>query len=139
MKIVSACLAGIKCRWDGQARPCPAVLELVKKGQAIPVCPEQLGGLTTPRPPAEQRGNRVVTKDGKDVTFEFNKGAQEVLRLAKELNCQEAILKSKSPSCGCGLVYDGTFSKNLIESDGVLVKLLKNNDITILTEKDLKK
>lgn len=137
MKLVSACLAGIKCRWDGDSRPCEKVMELVRQGKAIPVCPEQLGGLTTPRTPAEQRGDKVFTKDGKDVTAEFKKGAEEALKIAKLANCKEAILKSKSPSCGFGKVYDGTFSGNLTKGDGVLAALLKKNNIKIITENDL--
>lgn len=135
--IVSACLAGIKCRWDGEARPCKKVIDLVKQGKAIPVCPEQLGGLTTPRPPAEQKGKKVVTKAGKDVTKEFKRGAREVLKIAKLAGCQLAILKSKSPSCGSGKVYDGTFTGTLVDGDGVLAALLKKNGIVVKSEKDI--
>jgi uncharacterized protein YbbK (DUF523 family) len=137
MKIISACLAGINCRWDGQARPCQKVIKLVKQGQAIPVCPEQLGGLTTPRPPAEQKGNKVFTKDGKDVTSQFKNGAKEALRIAKLTGVKEAILKSKSPSCGLGKIYDGTFSDKLIAGDGVFAKLLKKNKIKVFTEEEI--
>jgi len=136
MKIVSACLAGIKCRWDGEARPCQKVIELVKQGKAIPVCPEQLGGLTTPRTPAEQKNNKVFTKDGKDVTAQFERGAEEALKIAKLVNCDEAILKAKSPSCGSGKVYDGTFSGKLIDGDGVFAKILKKNNIKVFTENE---
>lgn len=137
MKIVSACLAGIKCRWDGGARPCQKVIELIKKGEAIPVCPEQLGGLSTPRVPAEQRGDKVFSKESKDVTAQFIKGAEESLKIAKLVNCKEAILKSKSPSCGSGMIYDGSFSGKLIKGDGVFTKLLKKNNIKVFTEKDI--
>ncbi len=137
MKIVSACLAGIKCRWDGDSRPCQKVIDLVKEGKAIPVCPEQLGGLTTPRMPCEQKGNKVFAKDGKDVTDFFEKGAEEALKIANLAGCKEAILKSKSPSCGSGWVVDGTFSGKLVEGDGVLAKLLKKNKIKVLTEKEI--
>jgi len=137
MKIVSACLAGIKCRWDGEARPCQKVIELVKQGKAIPVCPEQLGGLTTPRTPAEQKEDKVFTKDGKDVTAQFERGAEEALKIAKLVNCDGAILKSKSPSCGSGKVYDGTFSGKLINGDGVFAKILKKNNIKVFTEKEI--
>lgn len=136
MIIVSACLAGVKCAWNGDARPCQQVIDLVKRGEAIPVCPEQLGGLTTPRPPAEQKGGRVFTRDGEDVTTEFERGARAALRIAKLAGCKEAILKSKSPSCGSGKIYDGTFSGKLIDGDGVFAKLLKK-DMKVLTEEEL--
>jgi len=137
MIIVSACLAGINCRWDGKARPCQKVIDLVKQGKAIPVCPEQLGGLTTPRTPAEQRANAVYTKDGIDVTFQFETGAEETLKIAKLVGCNCAILKSNSPSCGSGKVYDGTFSGTLIDGFGVTAKLLKKYDIKVITEDEL--
>ena len=137
MKIVSACLAGVKCNYKGGSRPCPKVVELVKQGKAIPVCPEQLGGLTTPRVAAEQIEDKVITKDGEDVTIEFERGAREGLKIAKLVGCREAILKSKSPSCGAGKIYDGTFSKTLIDGDGTFAKLLKENDITVLTEDEI--
>lgn len=137
MKIVSACLAGVKCRYDGSAKPCQKVIELVKEGKAIPVCPEQLGGLTTPRIPSEQKGNKVFTKDRKDVTPEFKEGADEALKIAKLIGCKEAILKSKSPSCGSGEIYDGTFSGKLIKGDGVFAQLLKKNSIQIFTENEI--
>jgi uncharacterized protein YbbK (DUF523 family) len=136
MKIVSACLAGIKCKYDGKASPCQKVMELVKQGKAIPICPEQLGGLSTPRTPAEQKGNKVITKDGEDVTKQFNKGAQETLKIARLKSCTEAILKSNSPSCGCGKIYDGTFSGRLVDGDGITTKLLKKNKIKVITENE---
>lgn len=139
MKIVSACLAGIRCRWDGKAKPCQKVVDLVKQKKAIPVCPEQLGGLTTPRDPAEQIGNKVFTKNGEDVTPQFKRGAKEALKIALLVNCKEAIMKSKSPSCGCDKVFDGSFSGKLINADGVFVKLLKKNNIKVLSENDFKK
>ncbi len=136
MKIVSACLAGINCRWDGESRPCQKVVDLVKEGKAIPVCPEQLGGLTTPRTPAEQKEDKVFTKNGKDVTSQFERGAKEALKIALLANCEEAIIKSKSPSCGCGNIYDGTFSGKLIVGDGVFAKILKKNNIKVFSEND---
>ena len=137
MKIVSACLTGIKCRWDGEARPCQKVIELVKQGKAIPVCPEQLGGLTTPRTPAEQREDKVFTKTGEDVTTQFERGAEEALKITLLANCDEAIIKAKSPSCGSGKVYDGTFSGKLIDGDGVFTKILKKNNIKVFTEDEI--
>ncbi len=137
MKVVSACLAGIRCRWDGEARPCQKIVELVKQGDAIPVCPEQLGGLTTPRTPAEQKGNKFFTKKGEDVTAHFERGAEEALKIALLANCDEAIIKAKSPSCGSGKIYDGTFSGTLINGDGIFAKLLKKNNIKVFTEDEV--
>ncbi|MCX6748631.1 MAG: DUF523 domain-containing protein [Candidatus Pacearchaeota archaeon] len=137
MKITSACLAGVKCMWDGEAKPCEKVIELVKQGKAIPVCPEQFGGLPSPRIPAEQKGERVIRKEGVDVTIQFEKGAEETLKIAQLINCKEAILKSKSPSCGSGKIYDGSFSGKLIDGDGITAKLLKKAGIKILTEEQI--
>jgi uncharacterized protein YbbK (DUF523 family) len=107
---------------------------MVKEGKAIPVCPEQMGGLSTPRPPAEQREGRVFAKDGTDVTIQTDRGAHEAFKMAQIAGCDKAILKSKSPCCGCGKVYDGTFTGTLIEGDGVFTKLLKQNGIVVVTE-----
>ena len=137
MKLCSACLLGIKCRYDGKSKSDEKVIELSKKEVLIPVCPEQLGGLPTPREPSEQKGNNVITQSGKDVTESFLRGAEEVLKLAKLLNIKEGILKQKSPSCGCGKIYDGTFSKNLIKGDGITTALLKRNGIKVITEENL--
>jgi len=137
MKLCSACLLGIRCRYDGRSKPNDKIIELSKRETLIPICPEQLGGLPTPREPAEQSGNSVVTKSGRDVTESFTKGAEEVLRLAKLFNIKEAILKQKSPSCGCGKIYDGSFSDRLIKGDGVTAALLKRNGIKVITEEDL--
>jgi len=134
MHLVSACLAGIPCRYDGQAKPCQKVIDLVKEGKAIPVCPEQLAGMSTPRLPAEQLGARIIAKDGTDVTSQYQRGAREALRIALIAKCDKAILKSNSPSCGCGKVYDGTFSGTLVDGNGVFARLLKDNDIDVVTE-----
>jgi len=137
MKLVSACLAGIKCRFDGSAKPCEKVINLVKQGKAIPVCPEQLAGFPTPREPAENRGETVISKSGEDLTEQFLKGAEEGLRVAQLFECKEAILKSKSPSCGSGQVYDGSFSKTLRIGDGFFTQVLKKQGIKVLSEKEL--
>lgn len=137
MKIVSACLAGINCKWDGESNPNEFVMKLVREGKAIPICPEQLGGLPTPRKPAEQKETKVITRDGDDVTEEFIKGAEEGLKIAKLCNCEEAILKARSPSCGCGKIYNGIFIKKLINGDGIFTKLLKQNGIKVLTEEEI--
>lgn len=137
MKLCSACLLGIECRYDGKSKTDKKVLELAKKEKLIPVCPEQLGGLPTPRPPSEQREGKVITKTNKDVTREFIKGAEEVLKIAKLFGIKEAIFKQKSPSCGCGKIYDGSFTGNLIKGDGVATALLKKNGIKVVTEENL--
>ncbi|MBE3085062.1 MAG: DUF523 domain-containing protein, partial [Bacteroidetes bacterium] len=103
----------------------------------IPVCPEQLGGLSTPREPSEQNGGKVITISGVDVTRSFITGAEQVLILAQIYGIKEAILKQESPSCGCGRIYDGTFSNRLIQGDGVTTILLKKNKIKVITEQDL--
>ena len=133
MIIVSACLAGYRCRYDGKTVPDDAIVDLVRTGNAIPVCPEMLGGLPCPRVPSERTadGERVVTKEGTDVTEAFRRGADETLRLAQRYGCTQAILKARSPSCGKGTVYDGTFSGTLREGDGVTAELLMKHGITV--------
>ena len=131
MMIVSACLAGFPCRYDGRAKPCDKVMALVRAGKAIPVCPEQLGGLPTPRPPCEILAGRVVDETGTDRTEAFQRGAQAVLDLAKTYGATRALLQNRSPSCGSGWIYDGTFSKKLVRGDGVAARLLKENGIQV--------
>jgi len=139
--LISACLAGINCKYNGENNGNEKVMELIKNEKIILVCPEQLGGLKTPRIPAEIKiingDKRVITKDGIDVTLEYTRGANEVLDLAKRFNITKAILKSKSPSCGCGQIYDGNFSNNLIIGNGITADLLIKNGIEVITEKDL--
>ena len=132
MMIVSACLAGFPCRYDGKARPRAGVMELVKAGKAIPVCPEQLGGLPTPRPSCEILAGRVVDQTGMDRTEAFHRGAQAVLDLAKTYGATRALLQNRSPSCGSGWIYDGTFSKKLIQGDGITARLLRENGIQVI-------
>ena len=136
MILVSACLLGCACRYDGQSKPCPAVLALAERGLAVPVCPEQLGGLPTPRQPSECRDGRVVSSDGRDVTAEYRRGAEETLRLAKLYGCTAAVLKERSPSCGSGRIYDGTFTGTLTGGDGVTAALLKENGIPVYGESE---
>ncbi|MDK2902775.1 MAG: hypothetical protein PWP48_1928 [Clostridiales bacterium] len=141
MYIVSACLAGVNCKYNGGHNADPRIKKLIEEGKAIPICPEQLGGLTTPRRPAEIKGGtgsdvligkaRVIDADGLDVTEAFVKGAQEVLKLARLAKANKAILKAKSPSCGCGFIYDGSFSGKLIEGNGVTAQILIDNGIEI--------
>ena len=134
--LVSACLLGICCRYDGRGNPNDAVLSLLNRDDItlIPVCPEQLGGLSTPRIPSERRGERVVNRAGEDVTSQFIRGAEEALRIAKLYGCQVAVLKERSPSCGCGRIYDGTFSGKLTDGDGVTAELLRREGIKVYGE-----
>ena len=136
MLIVSACLAGFPCRYDGKKAINPVVQQLVKEGKAIPVCPEQLGGLPTPRLPAEMKAGKVINSDGNDVTEAFEKGAAVVLEIAKQYGCTDALLKARSPSCGKGRIYDGSFSGILIEGNGKTADLLMRNGITVTTEEE---
>ena len=135
--LVSACFLGINCKYNGQSNKNKKVLKLAKEKILIPVCPEILGGLPTPREIAEQRGKKVITKSGKDVTKYFEKGAKEVLKIAKTLKIKKAILKQRSPSCGSGKIYDGTFSQRVIKGDGITTQLLKKHKIKIISEEDL--
>lgn len=134
--LVSACLLGICCRYDGRGNPNEAVLSLLNRDDItlIPVCPEQLGGLSTPRIPSERRGERVVNRAGEDVTSQFIRGAEEALRIAKLYGCQVAVLKERSPSCGCGRIYDGNFSGKLTDGDGVTAELLRREGIKVYGE-----
>ena len=137
MVVVSACLAGVECRYNGQAFPIPRVIEMVKKGQAIPLCPEILGDLPIPRLSAEQCGGRIFAKDGQDLTNEYVAGAKIALNIAQLVGCKKAILKSKSPACGCGVIYDGTFSGKLTQGDGFFCKLLKDQNVKVFTEDEM--
>lgn len=129
--LVSSCLAGIPCRYNGKAAPNAEVIELVESGRAIPVCPEVLGGLPTPRPAAEIVGDKVLSQEGEDFTPEFIYGAKKTLKIAEELECKKAILKSGSPSCGFKKIYDGTFTGNMKEANGIAGQLLHDNGIEI--------
>lgn len=148
MKLVSACLLGVRCTWDGTGKNRDEKLvELSKRETLIPVCPEQLGGLGTPRPPQEIQGGsgadvvdgkcRVRNRDGRDVSQEFLRGAEETLRIARLFGAGQFVGKSGSPSCGCGRIYDGSFSGSQVDGDGVTAALLMRSGITVLTEEDL--
>lgn len=137
--LVSACLLGVPCRYDGKSKPDERVISLSKHFELIPVCPESLGGLETPRIPAEIIGDRVIRQDGLDITENYKTGAMLALDIAKKNGCKIAILKAKSPSCGRDLVYDGTFTKALKNGNGVCAKLLLENKITVLTEDETEK
>ncbi len=130
--LVSTCLLGVHCRYDGGHQERKEMIELFKYGNVIPVCGEQMGGLTTPREPAEEVDGKILTISGIDVTVQFHRGAQDILKLAKDIGAKKAYLKTKSPMCGSGQIYDGSFKGKLIDGDGVLTKLLKNNGIEII-------
>ena len=135
--LVSACLLGCPCRYDGKSKPNAAVLSLMAEHTLIPICPEQMGGLATPRPPAERKGDGVFTENDTAVTAQYRRGAEEALRLARLYGCTCAILKERSPSCGSGEIYDGRFSRTLIEGDGVTAALLKQNGIAVYGESEV--
>ena len=134
---VSACLLGIPCRYDGRSKPCEAVEELKTRHELFPFCPEKEGGLSTPRLPCELQGDRVICRNGEDRTAPYLLGAQKALAFFRNNDCEAAILKSKSPSCGKGLVYDGSFSRTLTEGDGVTACLFQNEGISVYTEEEL--
>ncbi len=135
--VVSACLAGIPCRYNGTHALCAPVAELVKQGKALALCPEVLGNLPTPRLPVEIQNGVVRDKNDNDHTEAFIQGAKLVLEKSLEFGCTKAILKSRSPSCGRDFVYDGTFSSKLIAGQGFLAKLLQEHNFEIYTEEDL--
>ena len=146
MIIVSACLCGINCKYNGKNNLNRNVLKLLREGKVIPVCPEQLGGMTTPRDAKEINGGTgldvlkgeawVMSKDGEDSTDKFIKGAYETLNIVKNADVHVAVLKAKSPSCGAGKIYDGTFRRKLIDGNGVTSELLIKNGIKVFTEED---
>jgi uncharacterized protein YbbK (DUF523 family) len=135
--LVSACLLGVYCRYDGGMRTNEEVLKLAKRHELVPFCPEIYGGLPTPREPAEIRDGRVVTRSGKDVTAEYERGAQEAARLARTLGCEVAILQDRSPSCGVGMVHNGLFDGGLVEGDGVAARLLSEAGVRVIRASDV--
>ena len=137
--LISACLAGINCKFNGENNLLDSGIldEISKKYHLLFVCPEVFGGLGTPREPAEMKDGLVVTKTAKDVSENFKFGAEICLKIAKLNGCKKAILKARSPSCGSGQIYDGSFSKKLIFGDGVAAKLLKENGILVFSEDEI--
>ncbi|MFR5264127.1 DUF523 domain-containing protein [Clostridium sp.] len=141
MIIVSACLCGIDCKYNGGNNKNEKVIEFLKDKEYRMICPEEMGGLPTPRIPSEEvfasdGTMKVMSKEGKDVTAEFIKGAEFSLKVAKECDAELAILKARSPSCGKGIIYDGTFSGNLTEGNGVTADLFIKSGIKVLSEND---
>lgn len=132
--IVSACLLGVSCRYDGNSKPNEKIIDLKEKYNLIPICPEIMGGLPTPRMPAEIKDGRVKTENGIDVTEEYKKGADEAIKLAKLFGCKKAILKENSPSCGCGKIYNGEFTRTLKDGNGITAELFIKNGIDVFGE-----
>lgn len=135
--VVSGCLAGLACRYDGASKPVDAVRRLVEAGRAVTACPESLSGLPVPRPPCEQRDGRVFLKSGEDVTEAFEKGAERAMRIVREHGCTAAILKARSPSCGFGRIYDGSFTGATCAGDGVWARKLREAGVTLYSEEAL--
>lgn len=132
MIVCSACLVGMACKYNGKNNNVDErVVQLVKEGKAVPVCPEMLGGLEVPRIPSEIKGDKVIMADGKDVSEVFEKGAQMALAITEAIKADTAILMPRSPSCGSDYIYDGQFCRRLIKGDGVFVRLLKNEGIKV--------
>ncbi|WP_123054324.1 DUF523 domain-containing protein [Clostridium sp. JN-1] len=147
MILVSACLCGINCKYNGKNNLNKEVMKFLKKDEILPICPEQLGGLTTPRLPCEIKGgtgkdvlngkSKVISTNEDDSTEKFIRGAYETLSICKNFKVLSAVLKSKSPSCGCGKIYDGTFSKKVVNGNGVTAQLLIDNEIKVISEDEI--
>ena len=135
--LVSACLLGIGCRYDGKCKPNEEVIKLSEVHNLVPFCPEIYGGLPTPRVPSEIVSEKVLNAEGEDVTEQYSKGAKEALKTAMMFGCEVAIMKEKSPSCGNGLIHNGKFDGGLIEGDGIAVRLLKKNGIKVFGESEI--
>ena len=135
--LVSACLLGEPCRYDGRANACADIQALARRYVLHPICPESAGGLPTPRPPAERQGKAVRTADGRDVTAAYEKGAACAVAMVEAYHIKLAILKAKSPSCGSGQIYDGSFSRTLIAGQGVAAEALQKVGVFVLTEQDI--
>ena len=135
--LISACLVGDKVRYDGKSQYSPLVKELLEKYELVPFCPEVEGGLPTPRTPSEIYKGKVITKDGRDVTFQFESGADLAVNICLYLEIKKAILKDQSPSCGSTEIHDGKFTGKLIKGKGITATKLEQRGIKIYTEKDI--
>ncbi len=137
MKIaVSACLLGCPCRYDHGNCYSPSIARLASDHILIPVCPETMGGLESPRVPCEIVDGKVINRDGEELTEKIKNGAALALEAAKEENCQAVICKQYSPSCGCGKIYDGSFSGTIVRGDGIFTRMLKENGIPVISNDD---
>ena len=135
--VVSNCLLGCDCRYKGDNCRCERILELAKEHTLIAVCPEQMGGLSTPRDPAERVKDKVISNKGRDVTEQYRKGSEAALFLTKLNKADFAILKYRSPACGKGMIYDGTFEGKLVPGNGVFAEMLLENGIPFYSENEL--
>ena len=135
--LISACLVGDKCKYDGHTNYTPLIKDLLEKYELVPFCPEVEGGLPTPRKPSERKGDKVINNAGKDVTRNFQLGAEKALNICKYLNIKIAILKENSPSCGVNQIYDGNFKNKLIKGEGVTTELLRKNGISVYNENQI--
>ncbi len=149
MYLISACLCGVNCKYNGKNNLNEKCLKLLREGKAVLVCPEQMGGLTTPRIPSELIGSskdiieyskgKILDKEGNDVSVQFIKGAEETLKIAKELGVKKAILKEGSPSCGSSFIYDGSFSGKKIKGEGITTYLLRKEGVEVISEEEFDK
>lgn len=135
--IVSACMAGINCKYDGLNNKSHKIMKLLDDDKIVLICPEELGGMSTPRIASEIVNDKVLSKNGVDVTNEFNKGAIEALKIAKSVNADTAILQQRSPSCGSMQIYDGSFTDKLVVGKGITTRLFEENGIKVLTIDDI--
>jgi Uncharacterized conserved protein len=145
--VISACLCGVNCRYNGKSSLDEKALKILKEDKALLICPEELGGMNTPRNPHEIKGGTgadvldgkavVIGNEGEESTDRFIKGAKEAYRIAKNADVKFAILKSRSPSCGHGKIYDGNFNGNKIDGNGVTAELFMRNGISVITEEEL--
>lgn len=135
--LISLCLLGAACRYDGGGNRCDGLEALMERCELIPVCPEQLGGLPTPRTPCERTGDRVVARDGADVTAEFRRGAAQAAQLAARFGARYAVLKSGSPSCGVREIYDGSFTGTRIPGMGVAAEALRGLGVALYDERQI--
>ncbi|MCR5664084.1 MAG: DUF523 domain-containing protein [Oscillospiraceae bacterium] len=134
--LISACLLGFRCKYDGGTNTLPAATlsALRERYELVPVCPETMGGLPIPRAPSERLNGRVVSREGADVTAEYEQGARLTLRLAERCGCRKALLKERSPSCGAGAIYDGSFSHTVVPGDGTAAALLRDKGLALYGE-----
>ncbi len=139
MIVISACLAGFACRYDGKDNLVECIRDLYERGEAVIVCPEVYGGMPTPRIPSERSGDRVINEAGEDVTEYFVRGSLLSLKKALDQHCTGAVLKANSPSCGCRTIYDGTFSRTKKEGKGVFAELLEARGIPCMDEHEYRK
>ncbi len=135
--LISACLVGDKTKYDGHSNYNPLIKDLLELYELVPFCPEVEGGLKTPRDPSEIKGDKVLSSKGRDVTRNFNEGAEKALNICKYLNIKLAILKEGSPSCGSNEIYDGTFSNKKKKGEGITTSLLRKNGIKVINENEI--